>query len=879
MKKITVISLIACFLLAGSGRIPTLANNPSVHDTDKPVTFGLQVMPGCEKILLSWQEVENAIEYNILRDGEVFGQLSDTLWIDTKAGEDKHTYQIVAINKDYETITRSWEIEGQTSCFDPSVCEIELNYTLDSKQYTVNGIEKDPMDTAPVIMQGRMYLVIRYVTQEVGAEIAWDGNEKKVTITTADDKVIELWIGRPLATVDGSSVAIDPENYEVTPCIINGRTLLPMRFVAEQLGATDPDDIIWNNETKTVTLKITDAQCPEPDVFCLTVIDTDSTKWLVKCIDSARNHVDVLLNQEYCKYSATLESGDLVRVTGESEKENKYTYSIKARWIEPVSNDVVITCFPTYCVDGELRYIEDKKEKTLNYESPISEIESSEGTYAVSISYDPETSMILWWEPVIYLATDRAEDLVTHSVHVSSVDEWRNRIRVSYNDGTEEYEDWMYMPVCSKIELLDFESCYKLEFTKNYLGIRVAKPSIRTWDCTIPFNIKAIPGPVLLYPNASCKRKFVLTNLSDEKHEFNTSFVLLDDDNKRLHESSAYEINKKQSKEIVLDFSAPADTGDFKVGLKVVSGLTAKTCWADMKCEPIEFDLELAQEDMRFHLNEPGKLDFYITNIFDCMLGTKVRFEVSNPSLDMPEGWEELNVLPNKRDKFTLPLLWNDTAMVDTETEFTIVVSAGDVTKSRTVVLKAMDYIPPKIIISTISNDNEKLTTVYGDVNWNELDPDKVIVNWGDGETSEGLRFPFEHRYDNWGNYTISIEAHSKEGAVGTYQETYLCEEPPPQPPVIRSVNWDPVMPDLYTIEITVKVDWGSHSKGFVRVDWGDGDITKSSTDFHFKHEYPDRIDIYDMEIVAVSKDDTESKPVKYELFMLGIMYIAFRIQ
>jgi hypothetical protein len=246
--------------------------------------------------------------------------------------------------------------------------------------------------------------------------------------------------------------------------------------------------------------------------------------------------------------------------------------------------------------------------------------------------------------------------------------------------------------------------------------------------------------------------------------------------------------------------------------------------------------------------------------------------------LDRIEGWDELKVIPNKRDSFTLPLLWSDVANVATETRFTVIVSLGDVTKSESVLLKALDYIPPELVISTISNNREKLTTVYGDVNWNELDPDRIIVDWGDGETSEGLSFPFDHKYDSWGNYSISIEAHSKEGAVGTYAEMYLCTEPPPQPPVIRKVIFNPVMPKQYTIEMEVEVDWGDYKKGRVKVDWGDGDKDNSSR-LSFKHTYPRKMDFYTMTITAISSEDNvESKPVKYGLLVMSFLIMISRI-
>jgi len=50
--------------------------------------------------------------------------------------------------------------------------------------------------------------------------------------------------------VDGITIQIDPDNSKVVPEIINSRTMLPLRFVTENLGAT----VDWNADTKTITI-------------------------------------------------------------------------------------------------------------------------------------------------------------------------------------------------------------------------------------------------------------------------------------------------------------------------------------------------------------------------------------------------------------------------------------------------------------------------------------------------------------------------------------------------------------------------------------------------------------------------------------------------
>ena len=106
------------------------------------------------------------------------------------------------------------------------------------------------MDTAPFIMEDRTLLPIRYVAEELGARVEWDNDERKVTITLEGTR-IELWIERNYAMVDGLYRAIDEYNPNVKPIIVlPGRTMLPLRFIAENLGC----QVEWDPARSEVTV-------------------------------------------------------------------------------------------------------------------------------------------------------------------------------------------------------------------------------------------------------------------------------------------------------------------------------------------------------------------------------------------------------------------------------------------------------------------------------------------------------------------------------------------------------------------------------------------------------------------------------------------------
>lgn len=93
-------------------------------------------------------------------------------------------------------------------------------------------------DVAPVIRNDRTLVPIRVITEALGGQVAWNEAAKEVTLTV-NGKEIKMTIGKVL------------EKYGVAPVIIGGRTFVPVRFVADELGAVTT----WDDATKTVTIQ------------------------------------------------------------------------------------------------------------------------------------------------------------------------------------------------------------------------------------------------------------------------------------------------------------------------------------------------------------------------------------------------------------------------------------------------------------------------------------------------------------------------------------------------------------------------------------------------------------------------------------------------
>lgn len=105
------------------------------------------------------------------------------------------------------------------------------------------------LDAAPAIMRSRTFLPIRAVAEALGGTVGWDAGTRTATVSLGGHQV-SLQIGSSIAIVDGVRRPIDSADALVVPVILSGRTLLPVRFVAESLGCT----VGWDSTTKQITI-------------------------------------------------------------------------------------------------------------------------------------------------------------------------------------------------------------------------------------------------------------------------------------------------------------------------------------------------------------------------------------------------------------------------------------------------------------------------------------------------------------------------------------------------------------------------------------------------------------------------------------------------
>jgi outer membrane protein assembly factor BamB len=161
--------------------------------------------------------------------------------------------KMVVVNKGENTFT----IKAKDKIGNETAKELIIVYpekklivlVVGKKEAEVNG-DIVKMDVAPMILKGSTMVPLRSLGDFLGAKVDYEPKEQKITFTLFG-KVIELIIGRKTAKVNG-----EPVQLSVPPTIISGRTLVPLRFVSENLGAK----VDYEAKSRTITISYPDPE-------------------------------------------------------------------------------------------------------------------------------------------------------------------------------------------------------------------------------------------------------------------------------------------------------------------------------------------------------------------------------------------------------------------------------------------------------------------------------------------------------------------------------------------------------------------------------------------------------------------------------------------
>lgn len=119
-----------------------------------------------------------------------------------------------------------------------------INYNKSENIRVILDNKELRFDITPQIINGRTLVPMRAIFESLGLTVSWNKESKKASVVSGG-KTIEFIIGSNTAIVNNKE-----ENLDVPASIIEGRTLIPLRFLSENMGY----NVVWIGESNLILL-------------------------------------------------------------------------------------------------------------------------------------------------------------------------------------------------------------------------------------------------------------------------------------------------------------------------------------------------------------------------------------------------------------------------------------------------------------------------------------------------------------------------------------------------------------------------------------------------------------------------------------------------
>lgn len=230
--------------------------------------------------------------------------------------------------------------------------ETTIILKIGSPTMTVNGKDMpiDEQGTVPVIVNDQTLLPVRAVIEQMGETVAWNGETQEVTLTYGKDE-IKLTIDSTEALLNGEKQTLD-----AAPTVMNDRTMLPIRFIAESFKF----NVEWNGDEQSITIsnsKTTQEnpvkepeETKEPTSKSLVVYfsATGNTKSLAEKIaeESGSDLIEIVPQEPYTSADLNYSNNDCRAKKEQNDANARPAISIK---IENIENyDTVFIGYPIW---------------------------------------------------------------------------------------------------------------------------------------------------------------------------------------------------------------------------------------------------------------------------------------------------------------------------------------------------------------------------------------------------------------------------------------------------------------------------------------------------------------------------------------------------
>ena len=161
---------------------------------------------------------------------------------------EEYDYSVMPISEVYDDYSTSLISEDDIMLISPNPNAVPDTISVVLNGETIDFTDENGNKVNPQLINDRTMVPLRKIFEVLGATIEWDGDTETVTATT-EEKTMKLQINNNVATV-----ITGEETEEITldaaPVVIEGRTLVPVRFISETLGLK----VGWEQETQTVVI-------------------------------------------------------------------------------------------------------------------------------------------------------------------------------------------------------------------------------------------------------------------------------------------------------------------------------------------------------------------------------------------------------------------------------------------------------------------------------------------------------------------------------------------------------------------------------------------------------------------------------------------------
>ena len=191
-------------------------------------------------------------------------------------------------------------------------------------------IDDSPLEVAAASVNGSTMVPMRAIFEKLGATVTWDQSTQSIT-AVKDAKTIRLRLNETTAYIDNTAFTLN-----AAPVSIDGRTVVPARFVAEAMGCS----VDWDAASKTVNIFTADAQQPaqtntykvlrvvDGDTFTVDFNGTEEKVRLIGVDTPESVHPDASKNTEAgtaaSEYTKSLLTGKDVTLEFDVQERDKY---------------------------------------------------------------------------------------------------------------------------------------------------------------------------------------------------------------------------------------------------------------------------------------------------------------------------------------------------------------------------------------------------------------------------------------------------------------------------------------------------------------------------------------------------------------------------